>query len=70
MMSDTTDCAVGDVITDINILEGLPEDTVITTGGGTRTKTWSGDEWDFVMGGADLMTEGEGSVTVVFLPVE
>jgi len=68
MMSNTTGCAVGDVITDINLLERLPEGTVITTGGGdTRTKTWSGDEWDFVMLGEDLMTEGKGSVTVVFL---
>jgi hypothetical protein len=46
MMSNTTGCAVGDVITDINLLERLPEGTVITTGGGdTRTKTWSGDKW-------------------------
>jgi len=68
-VSNTTDCAVGDVITDINLLERLPENTVITTGGGdTRTKTWSGDEWDFVMLGEDLITEGKGSVTVVFLP--
>jgi len=68
-MSNATDCAVGDVITDVNLLERLPEDTVITTGDGdTRTKTWSGDEWDFVMLGEDLITEGKGSVTVVFLP--
>ena len=67
-MSNTTDCAVGDVITDINLLEKLPEGTVVTTGDGdTREKTWSGDEWDSVMLGEEILMEGKGSVTVVFL---
>jgi len=71
MMSNTTDCAVGDVITDINLLERLPEGTVVTTGDlGTRKKTWSGDEWDFVMNGEEILMEGRGSVTVAFLPGE
>jgi len=71
MMSNTTDCAVGDVITDINLLERLPEGTVVTTGDlGTRKKTWSGDEWDFVMNGEEILMEGRRSVTVAFLPGE
>ncbi len=69
MMSDTTDCAVGDVITDANLLERLPEGTVVDTDDlGTRKKTWSGDEWDFVMLGEEILMEGRGSVTVAFLP--
>jgi len=68
-MSNTTDCAVGDIITDITLLERLPENTVVAAGDGdTRTKTWSGDEWDFVMLGEEILMEGKGSVTVIFLP--
>ncbi len=68
-MSNTTDCAVGDVITDVDLLERLPENTVVAAGDGdTRKKTWSGDEWDFVMNGEEILMEGKGSVTVVFLP--
>ncbi len=68
-MSNTTDCAVGDVITDVNLLGRLPEGAIVTTGDGdTRKKTWSGDEWDFVMLGEEILMEGQGSVTVVFLP--
>ncbi len=71
MVSNTTGCAVGDVITDINLLEKLPENTVVDTGDlGTRKKTWSGDEWDFVMNGEEILMEGRGSVTVAFLPGE
>jgi len=67
-VSNTTDCAVGDVITDVNLLEKLPENTIVTTGDGDTKKTWSGDEWDFVMNGEEILMEGKGSVTVVFLP--
>ena len=68
-MSNTADCAVGDIITDGTLLERLPENTVVDTGDGyTRKKTWSGDEWDFVMLGEEILMEGKGSVTVAFLP--
>lgn len=68
-MSNTASYAVGNVITDATLLEKLPEGTVVDTDGlNTRKKTWSGDEWDFVMLGEEILGEGRGSVTVAFLP--
>ncbi len=67
-MSNTAGCAVGDIITDATLLERLPEGTVVDTNDGdTRKKTWSGDEWDFVMLGEEILVEGKGSVTVILL---
>ena len=67
-MSNTAGCAVGDIITDATLLERLPEGTVVDTNDGdTRKKTWSGDEWDFVMLGEEILVEGKGSVKVILL---